>query len=77
MSVKPFAYIALVDGENQNGVDYDGTEWALGTNVNYFLNNHVSINAGITYISQDVDLDGGGDYKHSGFNTGVSLSVYF
>ena len=76
MSIKPIGYIALVNGENGT-VDYDGTEWGLGVDANYFIRENISINAGIIYSSQDVDIDGGGDFKATGFQTGVGLSVYF
>lgn len=76
MSVKPLAYIGLVDGEN-GATDYDGTEWGLGANLNYFIRDNISIDAGIVYSSQDVDIDGGGDFKVTGFTTAVGLSVYF
>jgi len=76
MSVKPIAYFGLVNGESGT-TDYDGTEWGLGANLNYFIKENISIDAGIIYSSQDVDIDGGGDYKASGFITAVGLSVYF
>lgn len=76
LSVKPNGYFALVDGENNNA-DYDGTEWGLGVDFNYFIRDNIAIVAGVEYGSQDVDYDAGGDYKLTGFNTGVGLSVYF
>jgi outer membrane protein assembly factor BamA len=76
MSVKPFGYIALVDGE-EGTIDYDGTEWGLGTTLNYFIQENISLNAGLLYSSQDLDIDNGGDYKKTGFKTNLGLSVYF
>jgi len=76
MSIKPIGYISLVNGE-EGTTDYDGTEWGLGVDANYFIRDNISVNAGITYSSQDIDIDGGGDYKATGFQTGVGLSVYF
>ncbi len=76
MSVKPLAYIGLVNGEEGRN-DYDGMEWGLGASLNYFIRNDISIDAGVGYVSQDVDIDGGGDYKRTGFGTTVGLSVYF
>ena len=76
ISAKPLAYIGLVNGESGT-TDYDGTEWGLGVTLNYFIRNNISVDTGLAYISQDVDIDGGGDYKESGFGTTVGLSVYF
>jgi long-subunit fatty acid transport protein len=76
MSIKPLGYIALVNGE-EGRVDYDGTEWGLGANLSYFIRNNISINIGSTYSSQDLDIDGGGDFKRSGFKSNIGLSVYF
>jgi long-subunit fatty acid transport protein len=76
MSVKPNGYFALVDGEKNNN-DYDGTEWGLGVDFNYFIRDNLAIVAGVAYSSQDIDYDAGGDYKLSGFNTSVGLSVYY
>jgi hypothetical protein len=76
LSIKPLGYIALLNGE-EGTTDYDGTEWGLGVDANYFIQENISLNTGIVYTSQDVDIDGGGDFKWTGFQTKVGLSVYF
>lgn len=78
MSIQPNAYFGLVTGENGND-DYDGTEWGLGVDFNYFIRDNIAIKAGVGYLSQDIEFDNSkyADIETSGFRTNVGLAVYF
>jgi hypothetical protein len=76
LSVKLFGGIGFISGE-ENNVDHDGSSWQMGTSLNYFIRDNISLNSSLLYGSRDIDVDNGIDYEITGFNTAVGLSVYF
>jgi len=67
-----------VSGDAPNNTDQSGFGWNAGSQLSYFLNDHVSINGSLKYYSYAYERENvvSIDLEESGFNFGVGLSIY-
>lgn len=78
-SARLFANIAKYSGETSStGITYtsDGTAWTAGGGISYFLNDNVSLNTNLRYLSISIEEEDGTTHDTTGFDVGLGISVY-
>jgi len=77
-SLKLQGAIANVSIDLDDTTTIDGFGWNIGAKVSYFLNEFVSLDAGLDYLSASLEENGSPsiDVDLTGFSTGVGISVY-
>ncbi len=88
ISMNDKASLFLLGGFGFASIDYndsifgaesaDGFGYQFGGGIRYFVNDNVSFNSSVRYLSLTVDIDGSGEeIESTGISIGVGLSVFF
>ena len=77
-SLKLQGAIANVSSDLDDTTTIDGFGWEIGGKISYFLNDFVSIDAGLSYLSASLEDNGSPSIgvDVTGFSTGAGISVY-